>query len=103
MDRNGYNKSILDTEDGTCYLCQQTGQTVRHEIYMGTGERRLSKKYGLWINLCPACHMEVHAEPQGEKAVKLDKDGHAAFLAQGHSEEEFIRIFRKGYIKNWEL
>lgn len=102
MDRNGYNKSILDTEDGTCYLCHTDGQTVRHEIYMGTGERRLSKKYGLWINLCPACHMEVHAEPKGRKAAQLDKDAEAAFLAEGHSEDEFIRIFRRGCIKFWE-
>lgn len=102
MDRNGYNPSLLDTEQGICYLCQQTGQTVRHEIYMGTGERRLSKKYGLWINLCPACHREVHAEPQGRKAVQLDKDAEAAFLAQGHSEDEFVRIFRRGCIKHWE-
>ena len=102
MDRNGYNKSILDTEAGTCYLCQQTGQTVRHEIYMGTGERRLSKKYGLWINLCPACHMEVHADLKGEKAVQLDKDGHAAFLAHVGCEDEFVRIFRRGCIKHWE-
>ena len=103
MDSNGYNPSLLDTEDGICYLCHTDGQTVRHEIYMGAGSRSLSKRYGLWVNLCPACHMEVHAEPKGRKAVKLDKDAETAFLAQGHPEEEFIRIFKKGEIKWWEI
>lgn len=103
MDRNGYNPSILDTTEGICYLCHTEGQTVRHEIYMGTGERTLSKRYGLWVNLCTGCHGEVHAEPKGEKAAKLDKDAEAAFLASGHTEEEFIEVFRKGYIKNWEI
>lgn len=102
MDRNGYNPSLLDTEEDVCYLCHIGRQTVRHEIYMGTGERALSKRYGLWVNLCTECHAEVHAEPKGEKAAKLDKDAEAAFLASGHTEEEFIRIFRTGYIKNWE-
>lgn len=103
MDRNGYNPSLLDTEQGTCYLCHTNGQTVRHEIYMGTGERSLSKRFGLWVNLCPRCHAEVHAEPKGREAVKLDKDAHTAFLASGQTEEEFIRIFRIGNIKRWEL
>ena len=102
MDRNGYNSSLLDTEDGECYLCHTEGQTVRHEIYMGTGERSLSKRFGLWVNLCTKCHAEVHAEPKGRKAEKLDKDGQAAFLASGHTEDEFVTIFRKGFIKNWE-
>ena len=103
MDRNGYNESLLDTEQGVCYLCHTDGQTVRHEIYQGTGERSLAKRYGLWVNLCPACHDEVHHEPKGEKAAKLDKDAEAAFLSSGHTEDEFIRIFKVGNIKHWEL
>ena len=103
MDRNGYNKSLLDTEQGVCYLCQAEGQTVRHEIFQGTGERSLSKYFGLWVNLCTACHDEVHHEPQGDKAIKLDTDGKAAFISKGHTEDDFIRIFKIGNIKHWEL
>ena len=54
MDRNGYNPSILATEDGVCMLCGLCTDTARHEIFYGTGERSLSKRYGLWVNLCHA-------------------------------------------------
>ena len=103
MDRNGYNPSIMATTAGECYLCHCVGDTARHEVYHGTGTRSLSKRYGLWVNLCPACHAEVHADPEGEKAVTLDKDARAAFLTEGHSQAEFTRIFVTGYIKWWEI
>lgn len=47
MDRNGYNPSIIPTQDGVCMLCGLCTDTARHEIFYGTGERRLSKRYGL--------------------------------------------------------
>lgn len=103
MDRNGYNPSLLDTTDGYCYLCHTERQTVRHEIYMGAGERSLSKRYGLWVNICPACHQEVHAQPQGEKAATLRTDAEAAFLSAGYTEDDFREIFEKGSIKHWQL
>ena len=102
-DRNGYNKSIMATTAGECYLCGYEGETARHEVFYGTGARALSKHYGLWVNLCPRCHAEVHADPESEKAVTLDTDARAAFMAQGHSLAEFTRIFVIGNIKHWEL
>ena len=103
VDRNGYAPSIMATTAGECYLCPYVGDTARHEVFYGTGTRALSKRYGLWVNLCPRCHAEVHADPEGEKAVTLDTDARAAFMAEGHSEAEFIRIFVTGNIKWWEL
>ena len=103
MDRNGYEPSILATTSGVCYLCGAYCETARHEIWGGTGERSLSKRYGLWVNICPACHREVHAEPKGEKAVTLRDDGKAAFLAAGHTSDEFIQKFVKGNVKWWEI
>ena len=103
MDRNGYNKSIMATTAGECYLCHRQCDTARHEVFGGCGTRTLSKRYGLWVNLCPRCHAEVHADPEGEKAVTLDTDAREAFMAEGHSEAEFIRIFVTGNIKHWEI
>ena len=103
MDRNGYNPSIMATTAGECYLCGYEGETVRHEVFYGTGTRALSKRYGLWVNICVRCHAEVHADPEGEKAVTLDTDARAAFIAKGHSQAEFNRIFVIGNIKHWEI
>ena len=103
MDRNGYNPSIMATTAGECYLCGYEGETVRHEVFGGNGPRALSKRYGLWVNLCVRCHAEVHADPESEKAVTLDTDARAAFIAAGHSQAEFTRIFVIGNIKHWEI
>ena len=103
MDRNGYNPSIMATTERVCYLCKAQGQTIRHEVFYGVGERTLSKRYGLWVNICTACHSEVHADYEGEKAETLRRDAEAAFIAQGYPRSEFIRIFVKGYIKHWEI
>ena len=102
LDRNGYAKSIMATTAGECYLCPYIGETARHEVFYGTGTRALSKRYGLWVNLCPRCHAEVHADKKGEKADTLVKDAESAFMAQGHSLAEFEKIFITGNIKHWE-
>ena len=103
LDRNGYSKSIMATTAGECYLCGYVGETARHEVFYGTGTRALSKRYGLWVNLCPRCHAEVHAHPESDKADTLDTDAREAFIAQGHSLAEFRKIFVTGNVKHWEL
>lgn len=103
MDRNGYNPSILATEDGVCMLCGLCTDTARHEVFYGTGERKLSKRYGLWVNLCPRCHSKVHEDKQGEWNKTLEALAENAFIRHGHSKEEFDRIFRQGFVKHWEI
>ena len=103
MDRNGYRPSILATTAGECYLCHRQCDTVRHEVYYGTCTRALSKRYGLWVDICPCCHEEVHADPEGGKAKKLRTDAEQAFTAEGHSQAEFIRLFVTGCVKWWEI
>lgn len=103
MDRNGYNNSIMATVAGVCYLCGRNCATARHEVYYGTGTRALSKRYGLWVNLCPWCHDYIHAEPESEKAAELKAEAREAFIAEGHTSAEFIRMFVTGNIKHWEI
>ena len=103
MDRNGYNKSILPTTEGVCFLCGKYCETARHEVFEGNGTRSFSKRYGLWVNICPECHARVHEHPEWKKAVQLKEDGRTAFLNEGHTQSEFIRIFVNGNIKWWEI
>ena len=71
MDRNGYNPSILDTEQGICYICGAHTETARHEIFFGTANRKLSKKYGTWVNLCPWCHHLAHNNAETTKFLHI--------------------------------
>lgn len=103
MDRNGYNDSIMATTAGVCYLCGRNCATARHEVFYGTGTRALSKRYGLWINICPDCHEFLHANPESKKAEQVRDEARDAFIAEGHTPAEFTRIFITGNIKWWEI
>lgn len=60
LDRSGYAPSVLNTEQGTCFICYKQTDTARHEIFFGTAYREKSKRLGAWVNLCPKCHDRVH-------------------------------------------
>ena len=90
-DRNGYAPSILETEPGICYLCRSHKDTARHEIFFGTGNRKLSKACGLWVNLCPRCHALVHEDKRADEALKR-----RGFEAYG-DREDFYKLFRRYY------
>ncbi len=81
--KNGYNKSLFDSEDGTCFLCKFQGDTARHEIIHGA-RRQLSKEDGLWIAVCPACHTRIHEEDNGKYRFLKE-------AAQTLWEEEIIK------------
>ena len=40
-------------------MCRRYVDTARHEIFHGPN-RAISKKYGMWIDVCPRCHVEIH-------------------------------------------
>ena len=94
MDRNGYNKSILNTEYGTCFICGKSGHTHRHEVF-GGARRTASKKHGLWVNLCPDCHRRVHKD--GSLALDLKEITQKEFM-KNHTLKEFMNIAFRNYI-----
>ena len=94
MDSNGYNASILETESGLCYLCGLHTDTVRHEVFFGTANRKLSKQYGLWLNLCPCCHRRVHADRELDLELKMYAQ---VRFEKRHSRDEFMRIIGRNY------
>ena len=44
MDRNGYNPTILQDRE-ECFVSRETFGLIRHEVFYGTANRKLSKKY----------------------------------------------------------
>lgn len=100
LDKNGYAPSILTTEQGKCYLCENYTHTERHEIFGGSN-RTKSKALGLWVCLCPACHRTgAYAVHQNKfVAEKLHQQGQlVAMHNYGWSVDEFRRRFGKNYL-----
>ena len=95
MDRNGYNDSLFVTEHGKCYICHRHIDTARHEVLHGPN-RQLSKKYGLWINVCPSCHTRVHAEDNGR--YRYLKELAQIKFEVVYPEKDFLTIFGRRYI-----
>ena len=95
MDKNGYNPSILATRDGECYICNRLTETARHEIYFGTAKRKNSKKHGLWVNLCPDCHNNVHRERITD--LWLKEMGQRKYEL-AHTRDDFVKLFGRNYL-----
>ena len=97
-DRNGYNLSIMGTEDGVCFICGRQPDTARHEVFYGPN-RQASKREGLWIAVCPDCHRKIHANPEGFQLLKVT--GQRAFEVL-RPRGEFVRIFGRNYLDEEE-
>lgn len=94
MDRNGYNPSIYPV--GYCHICGSEGDLIRHEIFGGS-RRQLSKRLGLWVNLCPACHHAVHSRPERFYWLKREAELKAR-EDWGWSAEQFREAIGKNYL-----
>lgn len=94
-DSNGYNDSLLPTEEGTCFVCRNVLETVRHEVFYGTANRENSKREGMWVNVCVACHRNIHANP--EQYLMLKEVAQKTFEVW-RPRAEFMQIFGRNYI-----
>lgn len=94
-------KSIMSTEKNRCFLCGRTGQMEKHHVFEGSGRRRLSEKYGLWVYLCHGCHNEppdgVHHNAVKDRLLKAMVQIRAMHVYQW-TVDRFRELFRKSYI-----
>lgn len=95
MDRNGYNESLFGNEK----KCQITGQyncdLVRHEVFFGTANRKLSKEWGCWAYLTPEAHRKVHADRKTD--LELKAECQRAFETK-YGHDKFMAIFGRNYL-----
>ena len=85
-------KSIMQQDDGTCYLCMKLNcdygpklYTEEHHAIFGTAQKTLSEKYGLKVYLCLQHHRE------GPQAVHNNYKN--ARLIQAEAQEAFEKHF----------
>ena len=98
-------KSIMQDNDGTCYLCIKMNRDYRrkiteeHHCIFGTGNRKLSEKYGLKVRLCIMHHREgkeaVHQNSTNARI--LQKDAQRAF-EKHYPNLDFRKIFGINYL-----
>ena len=98
-------KSIMQQNDGRCWLCMYLDQDYsvkdyleEHHAIFGTSGRRLSEKYGLKVYLCLKHHRE------GDRAVHNNRVMADIIKAKAqesfeihYPELDFRSIFGKNY------
>lgn len=100
-------KSIMDTEQGKCYLCGRETVTECHHIFGGSN-RRISDKDGMTVYLCRLCHWRCH---NGENSpivrYRLHKDGEIRWIEHfgpdilkegGDPIAEFMKRYGRNYL-----
>ena len=97
LDSNGYAPSIMRGPKTLCAICYRGGDLARHEIFHGA-YRSNSKRFGLWLNLCPECHRAIHSEAYKDRLLKMDGQK-MAMEYYGWSVQEFRRRFGKNYLE----
>ena len=97
-------KSIMQTKDGRCYLCQMLGDysekiTEEHHCIFGMGKRKLSEKYGLKVYLCPEHHRTGKtAVHNNAKIANFLKDKAQQAYEDYYNENDFMVKFGRNYI-----
>jgi hypothetical protein len=47
-------------EKAECEICGRYDYLEEHHLIPGIANRKISDKYGLTINICRACHQNIH-------------------------------------------
>lgn len=94
LERNRY--SVFSNDTKKCYLCDSTYKLTWHEIYAGKN-RSNSMKYGLCLRMCLNCHSREQENSQFNDY--WHKQGQLYWEEFIGSREEFIKIFRRSYLK----
>ena len=102
--RRKHKPSILQSKDGTCYLCTRLDgyygrkQLQEHHIFGGPN-RIHSEAYGLKVYLCIEHHTcgPAAVHNNAEYMRLLHQDGQRAF-ERDHTREEFMKIFGRNYL-----
>ena len=100
LDKNGYAPSVVDyygTEMERCYNCDWKGDLVRHEVFGGSN-RQKSKAYGVWVLLCPRCHIDLHHNPEKWKWLNVTAQRNA-MAHYGWTIDDFRERFGKNYVE----
>ena len=93
------NKSIVQPDMTSCFICGKTGTLHTHEVFFGTADRIKSIDHGLYIKLCPFHHTISNNSVHLNKAVDLKIKKYAQMkFEEKYSKEKFMEVFHKDYL-----
>jgi hypothetical protein len=87
----------IPTAQDYCRYCG-TSYASTHEVYEGSGRRQISIRYGMQVKLCIPCHKDVQEHPLEGRDLELKQEFQRKFEAEGHSREEFRKLFISSYL-----
>lgn len=100
-------QTIMETENGRCYLCGRITGTETHHIF-GGANRKISDADGLTVELCHLCHYRCHNGKNSPYVrYKLHREGQMRWmeffgpdlLEQGKDPKtEFMKRYRRNYL-----
>lgn len=105
--RKKHRKSIMHPKgSGYCYLCAALHNdytykpTQEHHVMFGSGQRELSEKYGLTVQLCMEHHKEGPEAAHNNQAIRelLCRDAQEAFVME-YPNLNWMEIFKKNYLE----
>lgn len=89
--------SILQEENGQCFVCKQYFKEVdKHEAFGGSN-RQKSIEWGLVYYLCRKCHSKADIDKITRQMLH---DFAREKFIEKHSEEKFLMEFKKNYLDN---
>lgn len=91
-------RSIIQSEK-ECFVCKTTLNLHEHHVFFGTGNRKISERYGMKVWLCQEHHTGrngVHFDRQLDLLIKTVAQG--TFEKEIGSREEFRRLFGRSYL-----
>lgn len=89
--------SIIEQDNGRCYLCGRYNATDTHHIFPGS-YRANSDRYGLTVRLCRECHNFLHQYPLSDESLKLKETAQRTAMSHyGWSVEDWMQKFLKDY------
>lgn len=87
--------SILQKEDGKCFVCKRTFKKLdKHEAFGGSN-RQKSIEHGLVYYLCRECHQKADLDKNTRQC--LHNFARKEFI-KIHNEEKFLKEFGKNYL-----
>lgn len=95
LEKNRF--SILQEENGSCFICnRQLKKLDKHEAF-GGANRKKSIEYGLVYYLCRKCHQKADSDKNTRQV--LHKLARKEFIKK-YSKEKFLKEFGKNYLSN---
>lgn len=81
-----------------CELCGRETTCVRHHVFFGTANRKLSEKYGMVAMLCPDCHTNSGRAVHRNRLYDLKlKQSYQVEFEKRYPDEDFIKVFGRNY------